>query len=214
MKSYFSTALGLVFVAMIVAFIVVKRGDNARHDADTTSLVDFSNRLDSAQTRIAICEGKITVLSNSLDEARSATSTFSNRVTETESSLALGTEQVSVLAWQLAQSQSENQALNQNLTELTSQMTNYVTVLTNRLATVQASLAEENKNSALLSNRLRRDVAERLVIERKFNNLSELQAQLEYLKWNPAVELSAESIYAGLNVEVRSNGTFHVTSPN
>jgi hypothetical protein len=71
---------------------------------------------------------------------------------------------------------------------------------------------EENKN--FMADCPRRDVAGRLMIERKFNNLSELEAQLEYLKWNPAVALSAESIYVGLNVEVRSNGTFHVTSPN
>jgi hypothetical protein len=70
-----------------------------------------------------------------------------------------------------------------------------------------------NKNYALLENRLRRDVAARVVVERKFNNPSELRAQLEYLKQHPAEEVSADSIYAGLDVEVVSNA-FHVISPN
>jgi len=56
-------------------------------------------------------------------------------------------------------------------------------------------------------------VAERVVVERKFYNLSELQAQVQNLKENPFYAISPESIYAGLDVEVKSN-TLHVISPN
>ena len=56
-------------------------------------------------------------------------------------------------------------------------------------------------------------MAERVVVERKFNNLSELKAQMEKLKNNPAAEISAGSIFAGLDVEVKSNA-FHVISPD
>jgi len=56
-------------------------------------------------------------------------------------------------------------------------------------------------------------VAERVVVERKFNNPPELKAQLENLKQNPAGVISAEGIYAGLDVEVKSN-SFHVISPD
>jgi len=60
---------------------------------------------------------------------------------------------------------------------------------------------------------LRRDVAERAVVERKFYNLSELRAQMEKLKDYPGGEVSAESIYAGLDVEVTSNAV-HIIAPN
>ena len=56
-------------------------------------------------------------------------------------------------------------------------------------------------------------MAERVVVERKFNNPSELQAQMQYLKKHPAGVISADSIYAGLDVEVKSNAV-HVISPN
>jgi septal ring factor EnvC (AmiA/AmiB activator) len=106
--------------------------------------------------------------------------------------------------------ESENQTLGRRVMDLTNQ----VAGLTSQIALTEASLNQANKDYALLENRLRRDVAERIVVERKFNNLSELQAQMQKLKKNPADVISSESIYAGLGVEVKSNGTFHVISPD
>ena len=85
--------------------------------------------------------------------------------------------------------------------------------LTGQIALTTSNLNQVNKDYALLENRLRRDVAARVVVERKFNNPSELQTQLQYLKEHPAAEVSADSIYAGLDVEVQSNA-FHVIAPN
>ena len=100
-------------------------------------------------------------------------------------------------------------------------LTNQFAGFTNQIALIEASLAQTNKDLvqackdyALLENRFRIDVAERTVVERKFNNPPELQAQLKKLKRNPAGVVSAESIYAGLNVEVKSNGWCHVITPN
>src|SRR5438477_380388 len=76
------------------------------------------------------------------------------------------------------------------------------------------ALNQANTNYALLENRLRRDVAERLVIQRKFYNRAELQAQLDTLKNDPFTpQISEHSIYAGLDVEVQSNSV-HVISPD
>ena len=86
--------------------------------------------------------------------------------------------------------------------------------LTGQIALTQASLDQANKNYALLENRLRIDVAERAVMERKFYNLAELQAQIQYLERHPPEVISADSIYANLDVEVKSNGALHVISPN
>jgi hypothetical protein len=61
---------------------------------------------------------------------------------------------------------------------------------------------------------LRRDVAERVVMERKFNNILKLQEQIQLLKENPVETISLDRIYTGLDVEVKSNGSFHVLSPN
>jgi hypothetical protein len=52
------------------------------------------------------------------------------------------------------------------------------------------------------------------VAERRFNNFLEVQAQMQNLKKHPALKITPESVYAGLNVEVNSNGTCHVISPD
>ena len=213
MKQYLSAVLALACTVLAVSLIVILRGDMARHENDAAAIADFSNRLDSAQTQIAICKGTMVVISNSLDESQSALLTFSNHLLEAQSTLALNTDRITNLNRQVAEMESENQTLSQTLGRHVMDLTNQVAGLTNQIALTEASLDRANKDYALLENRLRRDVAERVVVERKFNNLSELQAQMQKLKKNPAEAISAESIYAGLDVEVKSN-QLHVISPN
>jgi chromosome segregation ATPase len=206
---YLSIAFALAFAGALISLIFVKQSDNAQHDTDVNAITDFSNRLDAAQTQVAFLTGTTITLSNSLDQSRSEFLTFSNQLMEAQSNIALATEQVTNLTRHVAEVESENQTLNQRVMDLTNQ----VAGLTGQIALTQSNLDLANKNYALLENRLRRDVAERVVVERKFNNPRELEAQLKYLRNNPAAEVSAESIYAGLDVEVVSNA-FHVISPN
>lgn len=214
MKLYLSIALALAGIVLIITLVVMKRGDAARHESDAGSITDYSNQLDSAQTQVAIYHGTILVLSNSLAETRSASLAFSNELAEAQSTIALDTEQITNLNRQIAATESENQTLNQNFMDLTKQMAVQITGLTNQIAITRAGLDQANKDYVLLENRLRRDVAERIVVERKFNNLPELQAQVQRLKEDPSLSaISARSIYAGLDVEVKSNA-FHVISPN
>ncbi len=213
MKQYLPTVLALVCTVLVVSLIVLKRGDAVQHENDADAIAGFSNRLDTAQAQIAFCNGTLITLSNSLDECRSASLTCSNRLMEAESNLALDTEQITNLNRQVAEVESKNQTLDQTFGQRVMDLTNQVAGLTNQIALTTASLDQANKDYALLENRLRRDVAERIVMERKFNNPLELKAQMENLKWSPAQVISADSIYAGLNVEVKSN-TFHVISPD
>ncbi len=212
MKHYLSIALTLAFIGLVISFIVMKRGDNAQHETDAATIADFSNRLDTAQIQIAFCKGTMLTLSNRLDESRSASLTFSNQVIEAESTLALDTEQITNLTGQVAELTSENQSLRTS-GQRVMDLTNRVADLARQIALAGTNLDQANKNYALLEERLRRDVAERLVVDRKFNNLTALQGQIWYLQQNPAAAISAESIYAGLDVEVTSNGV-HVIAPN
>lgn len=209
MKQYLPTALALACTVLVVSLVTVKRGDNVRHENDAAVIADFSNRLDLAHLQIALCNGTMLTLSNRLDAYQSASLTLSNLLTQADSTLALDTEQITNLTRQVAEAESENQTLSRRVMDLTNQIAG----LTNQIALTETNLAHANRDYALLENRLRRDVAERLVVERKFYNLPALQAQMERLKTYPGGEVSAESIYAGLDVEVKSN-TVHVVSPN
>ena len=221
MKQYLSIALTLVCTVLVISLIMMKRGDDAQHENDAGAIAGFSNQLDSAQIQIAACNGTILTFSNSLNESQAVSLesqavslTFSNRLTEAESTIALDTEQITNLNLQVAELASGNQTLGQRVMDLTNQMTSQVTALTRQIALTQTNLDQANKDYVLLENRFRIDVAERLVMQRKFYNREELQAQLQRLKEDPFVqEISEESIYAGLDVEVKSN-TFHVISPD
>jgi chromosome segregation ATPase len=216
MKQYLSIILALTCTALVIAFIVVKHGDDAQHDTDAGAITDYSNQLATAQSQITadeetilICSNNLEATSNSLNQALSDSSAFSNHLAEAQSTVAVEADQITNLNRQVADSASENQTLNQNIMDLTNQLT----VLTGRIALTETNLAQANKDYALLENRFRIDVGERLVIERKFNDVWELQSQIENLKANPAQEISADKIYAGLDVEVKSN-SFHVIAPN
>ncbi|HUA69269.1 MAG TPA: hypothetical protein VMA13_12035 [Candidatus Saccharimonadales bacterium] len=214
MKQYASTALALVCIVLIASLIMMKQSDDKQHGDDAAAIADFSNQLWSAQTQLAIREGTILTLSNSLDTCLSASLTLSNRLTDAESTLALDTEQITSLNQRVADLESENQTLQTTLDQRVTDLTNQVAGLTQQIALTETNLHQANKNYVLLENRFRRDVAERVVVEQKFNNLSDLKAQIRSLKENPAQEISAQSIYEGLDVEVNSNGSFHVLAPN
>jgi chromosome segregation ATPase len=206
MKLYLPIVLALACAGLVVSIVVMKRGDEAQHETDAGAIADYSNQLDSAQIQVAFGKGTMLTLSNRLDESQSAALTFSNQLNDAESNVALDTEQITNLTRQLAGVEAENQIFGRRVMDLTNQLTGLM-----RQSETNLDLA--GKDYALLENCLRRDVAERVVVDRKFNNPSELQAQLQYLKQHPAAVISANSIYAGLDVEVLSNA-FHVIAPN
>jgi hypothetical protein len=214
MKQYLTTVLSLALIVLVISLIVIKRNDDAQQESDTGAITDYSNQLSSAQTQISIYQGTIIVQSNSLAEWQSSALTFSNNLTAAETTNVLEVDQIKNLTGQVAAAKSENQTLQEQFTDLNTQMTNQVASLTKQNATTEASLEQANKDYQLLENRLRRDVAERVLEDRKFNNLDQLRAQITKVKKNPAKEISADNFYTDLGVEVNSNGSFHVISPD
>lgn len=217
MKHALSIMLAIGCVALVIALIDVKHGDNARHDADTADTATFSNKLDTAELDLATYRGSLIIFSNHLNESRATVLEFSNQLAGAQSAVTTGAEQITNLTRQVAAAAADKLALDQRIAGLTNQ----IAALTQQIGALQANLAETNnllvearQQFSLLEDRFRRDVAERVVAERKFNNLHELQAQLESLKKNPAAAISAERIYAGLNVVVQAGGSFHVTVTN
>jgi len=217
MKLLLPITLGLACIALVISLIVTKNGADARQEADAGTIADFSNHLATAQSQIAAREASLLACSNSLDEAHATALAFSNHLTEAQSALAIDSEQITNLARQVATAQTENHSLDRHVAELTNQ----VAGLHRQLALTTASLTQTNqdlvvlsRDYALLDNRFRIDVAERTVIERRFNNPTELQAQIQNLKLHPPLGITTATIYAGLNVEVKSNGWCHVITPN
>jgi predicted nucleic acid-binding Zn-ribbon protein len=201
--------LGLLCLGLAVSLVVSKRNNDAQHERDAETITSASNLLSSSQMEVAAVKDKVITLSNQLESCQSASLTFSNELTEAKSAHATAKEglerQITDLNQQITrqstQLETEKQASSQNIAALTHQ----ITELTNQIASARSSLLQANKDYVLLENRFRRDVAERVIAERKFNNRTELKAQLEYLQWNSSTEISEDRIREGLNVIVKSN---------
>jgi len=214
MKSNLSKILIVVSILLAIGLAATKWSDNAQLDTAAGTINDYSNRLDTAQAQISIRDGNLLTLSNTLAET---SLTLSNQLTEAQSTVTLQTQQITSLNQQVAAATAENRTLNRSVMDLTNQMA----VLNNRIAQTEASLAQTstnlvqaNEDYAQLENRLRRDVAARVVVERKFNSIPELQTQLEQLKEFPVGVVSPENIYAGLDVMVKGDGKFYVIIPD
>jgi chromosome segregation ATPase len=198
-------------VLLAVALMVTKKNDAAALDTATSTITDFSNRLDTAQVQIVAGERSLITLSNALTES---SVTLSNQLTQT---IGQQTEQLAALKQQATAAGAEKAALNADLLDLTNQLT----ALNEKIAATETSLTQTNlaltqlgEDYQLLQNRLQRDVAERLVAERKFRSATQIEAQLQKLNDNPPPVPTTGSIYTGLDVEIRSNGVAHVIAPD
>jgi predicted nucleic acid-binding Zn-ribbon protein len=213
MKHLLTVILGLLCLGLAIALFTSKRDNDAQQERYAETITTASNLLSSSEKEVAAFKGNVITLSNRLETCQSTSSTFSNELIEAKSALATAKEalerQITDLKGQNTQLETEKQASSQRIADLTRQISD----LTNQIASAQTSLLEANKDYALLDNRFRRDVAERVIVERKFNNRQELKAQLENLQYNPAREISEDRIREGLNVVVGKSNLCYVIAP-
>ena len=216
MKHLWTVVLGLLCLGLAAALFVSQRNNDAQHENDAKTITSTSNLLSSSRTEVAAFKGNVITLSNRLETCQSTSLTFSNEWIDAKSALATAKEgferQSSSLSQQITQQstllETEKRASSQRITDLTRQ----VAELTNQIASARARLLQTSKDYVLLDNRFRRDVAERVIAERRLTNRTELKAQMDYLQKNPSKEISEDRIREGLNVEVRSNLSY-VISP-
>lgn len=216
MKTYLTIVLAAVSVGLLAILFVTKHGDNAQIEAGNTSLADCSNRLDSAQTQLAARDATIVDLTNSLAAASAAALASSNQLAEAQGKIQLQNELMTGLNHRLDDAKKEQADLAAQITGLNVQIasvSNQLTATQASLTLTNSALVQSQKDYAALESKFRQDVAARTVAERRFNNLIEVQTQEAKLKKSGAPWVTPESIYAGLNVEVLSNGTVHVIAP-
>jgi chromosome segregation ATPase len=217
MKLFLPIVLAVVSIVLAISLYTSKQDASAQHQTDAGAIADLSNQLTSAQSQISDRGETIVTLSNSLDQCQSASVTLSNQLADAKTEAAADKEQIGSLNAKMTEMQAGDQAL----VRQTQELTNQINGLAQNLATAKSSLTETNqaltqtwKEYLLLENRFRIDVGERVLVERKFRNIAELKTQMRRLKENPFGEIYPELIYANLDVEVKSNGTFHVVAPN
>jgi chromosome segregation ATPase len=184
--------LAVVCVGLGIALIVIKNQGDSQHSSDVSSIVDFSNQVVSATQHIdsltqvnlsltndlALSQQQAAELSNSLLTAATTLASTKSSLASAQDQVVTLTNQISSLNTQITDLQSQNQVLDQRAADLT----NTIAQLDRQIDDTENKLAIAETNNAFIQAELQKQLAEKAELERKFNDLDEVRAQVRKLK--------------------------------
>ena len=133
-------------------------------------LKDLSQANLALTNDLALSRQQTLDLSNSLATATSA-------LAETKSTLVDAQTQVTNLTIHVNDLEAQNKVLDQRAEELT----NTIAQLNDMIALTQAKLSQSETNNAFLQGELQRQMTQKAELERKFNDVNEVRAQVRKL---------------------------------
>jgi len=241
------TKIALVIVAvagaaLAVALFASKKvtGDQLKDNAVT--ILEFSNQLIDANESLDKLQQVNLELTNDLAAIQQQAVQYSNSVSgalaSAKASLQSSQDQIANLNGRVADLEAQNKVLDDRATTLT----NTILALNAQITDTERRLANSETNNAFLEKELQRQIAQRADLERKFDDLNELRAQIKKLRdelfvsrrlqlmRNSATELKGAQLlvqsrnttpaaaakpppHYDLNVEVGSDGSVHVIPP-
>jgi hypothetical protein len=194
--------LVVVCVGMVVGLIVEKNHADTQQKRDSDIILEFSNQLASANMNLDGLRQVNLILTNDLVAAQQTLTVLSNQYVATSVSLSNTTTALKTAQDQIADLESQNQALDQQVVN----MTNTINNLSAQIAGTQMKLVESETNNAFLESELKRQVAERAELERKFNNLSQVRAQVRKLRNDLLIARRLEWMRAGTDPTQQHKG--------
>jgi len=240
----------LLCLGLAVAVVVVKKRAGEQHLQDTAQIETVSNNLAKANgdledqkkvnvtlekdmdTQKKTFEKSMTDLTNNFTEV-------SANLAKTEASLHASEQEIKQRDAKIADLEAQNQALDKRAAELSNDLTN----LTAQIDDTKRKLAASEGDKAFLQKELHRLMGEKAELERQFNGLTVLRAQVaklraehniaQRLEWArqglfaSADQKGAQKLMQGLvpprseaqkpsydlNVEVSSDGSVRVIPP-
>jgi len=176
---------GVICLGLVIALFVTKNQANKEKQQDTDSIVTFSNKWVEYSDKLDDQKKVTTMLEKDLDTQKRALGDLTNTYTEvasnlvrTETSLKTTLEVVAKRDAKSADLETQNEALDKQALDLSTSITN----LTVEIADTQKKLAASEGNREFLEQELKRLTAEKAELERQFNDLAVLRAQVSKLK--------------------------------
>jgi chromosome segregation ATPase len=194
--------LVVLCVGLVIALIVGKKQADTQRKKDADTILDFSNQLTTASASLDELRQVNLVLTNDLDASRQALVTLSNQYIATSDSLSNTQTTLKATQDQIADLEAQNQALDQRA----SGMSNAIATLSAQITETQMKLVEFETNNAFLENELKRQVAQKAELERKFNDLSQVRAQVRKLRGDLLVARRLEWTRKGINPANQQKG--------
>ena len=201
------TRLGIIILVvvcagLVAALVVGKKQADTQRKKDADTILDFSNQLTTASASLDELRQVNLVLTNDLDASRQALATFSNQYVATAASLSNTKTTLNAAQDQIAGLKAQNQALDRRATG----MNNTIAKLSAQIIETQMELAESETNNAFLENELEWQVAQKAELERKFNDLSQVRAQVRKLRDDLLVARRLEWTREGTNPAKQQKG--------
>ena len=193
----------MICAGMALALLLEKNRADKQQKEDAYTISDFSNQLASANLNLDGLRQVNLILTNDLVAAQQTLTVLSNQYVATSVSLSNTATALKTAQDQIADLESQNQALDQQVVG----MTNTIDNLSAQIAATQLKLVEAETNDAFLESELKRQVAERAELERKFNNLATVRSQVRKLRDDLLIARRLEWMRAGTDpVQQRKGG--------
>jgi chromosome segregation ATPase len=177
--------LAVACLGLAIALMAIKKQGEDQHKTDSSTIVVFSNKWDEASRNVDELRQVNVVLTTNLATSEQQSSQLSNSLTETSSELAStktslqsAEDKVASLTSRLADLEAQNQTLDQRAAALT----NTIASLDAQIADTQQKLSNSETNNAFLAKELEQQILQRAELERKFNDLNAVRAQVKKLR--------------------------------
>jgi hypothetical protein len=177
--------LAAICVGLVVALVVTRNQGDDQQKKDSAIISQFSNDLTTAYLNLDDYRQVNLVLSNKLDASQQETLAVSNNLvqisgtlTETKTSLSDAQVQITNLDARVADLEAQNQALDKRASDLT----NTIASLDSEIVLAQMKLLQSQTNNTFLEDELKRQIAEKAELQRKFDDLATVRVQVKKLR--------------------------------
>ncbi len=208
--------LVVICVGLLIAVVMVSDKASKQSAADSDRILNFSNRwvtttdqLERQKEVNAQFEKDIDTqrrafaeLTNSFTQVSANLAETSTNLAKTEESLTNSLQEIAKREAKIAELESQNQALDKQATDLSTAITN----LTVQISDTQKKLAASEGDKAFLEKELKRLMTEKAELERQFNDLTVLRAQVAKLKEELNIARRIEWIRQGLFASSEQKG--------
>ena len=176
-------------VGLAVALFAVKKQSDDQHATDVSVIVDFSNQVAAANIQLNALHDANVALTNDLAASRQQVAASEEQITQLSNRLTAAAatlvstktafqEQITNLNGRITDLEAQNKALDQRAAELTAA----IAQLNATIDETRKQLATSETNRKFVEQELQKQLAQKAELERKFNDLEVLRAQVKKIR--------------------------------
>jgi chromosome segregation ATPase len=177
--------LTVVCAGLAVALIAAKKTTSDQLKNNAAAILDISNQLVAANDHVNDLQQVNLVLTNNFIASQRQIAALSNGLTQASGALASAQatlqgnqDQIANLNGRITDLETQNKVLDNRATALT----NTIGALNGQIADTERKLADSETNNVFLEKELQQQIAQRAELERKFDDLNDVRAQVKRLR--------------------------------